>query len=102
MALPPQPPPIARGEPVAPALLAWLEHNARVRELVAKRHAFGMRKYGQPLMTEDGRDTVRDALEEAGDLLQYTFKARMRGGRELRELREQLPEVLECIKRMLM
>lgn len=47
--------------------------------MVETRTAFGMKKYGQMLMTEDGRDTGRDAVEEMGDLLQYAYKAKMNG-----------------------
>ena len=39
------------------------------------RDDFGRKKYGVPLMTEDGRDTLQDAYEEALDLAVYLKKA---------------------------
>lgn len=86
----PEPPPVARGEPVTPALLSHLsarahalgdrEHAAaHLAALVRERDAFGRAKYGQPLMTADGRNTLEDARQELGDLAQYLYKARMTG-----------------------
>lgn len=81
----PEPAPVSRGVPVTPALLAWLETLAHVKgapelsALVRERDAFGRAKYGQPLMSDDGRNTVEDARQELGDLAQYLFKARMQG-----------------------
>ncbi len=83
----PEPPPVARGESVTPKLLAWIASNERfdadtkaaLKSLVEQRHAYGMAKYGQPLMTLDGRNTSIDAKQEAGDLLQYVFKACLTG-----------------------
>lgn len=39
--------------------------------LVMERGDFGARKYGTPLRTNNGRDAVADALEEALDVLAY-------------------------------
>lgn len=39
------------------------------------RDDFGTRKYGRPLAPHDGRDTLRDAYEEALDLAVYLRKA---------------------------
>ena len=58
--------------------------------LIRARDAFGRKKYGQPLMSEDGRDTALDALQEMGDLLQYVWKARLRN-ESLTEIRALLP-----------
>jgi hypothetical protein len=76
-----KPPPINYGMPVTPRLLEWLGSQnggsgfETVRDLIVRRHKFGLQKYGQVLMSLDGRDAVVDALEKVGDLLQYTFKA---------------------------
>lgn len=77
-----QPDPVNKGEPVTEKLIQWLlDINAdeEVINLIKERYEFGLNKYGQPLMSEDGRDTVQDAKEEVGDLLQYLFKAKMQG-----------------------
>ncbi len=39
------------------------------------RDELGLRKYGKTLMPHDGRDTLRDAYEEALDLAVYLRKA---------------------------
>lgn len=85
----PEPPPKDEGEAVTPRLIRWLVEHVDGRDddwdfydaiqLVRQRHAYGLAKYGQPLKTGDGRDTIEDARQEAGDLLQYLWKARMQG-----------------------
>jgi hypothetical protein len=40
---------------------------------------FGMKKYGKPLTTDDGRDSLQDAWEEAFDGAQYLLKAYLEG-----------------------
>ena len=86
-----QPAPVAIGDNVPEAFQRWAnEHgfDGAVR-LSEARDAFGRAKYGQPLMTGDGRRTDIDALDELGDLLHYLFKAKMNGdavGRVLRLL----------------
>ncbi len=79
----PQPDPITRGQPVTPALVAWLtDRGEDVDQLVAlveARDAFGRRKYGQPLYSDDGRDVSADFGQELADALQYGMAARMRG-----------------------
>lgn len=73
MASIPEPPPVKRGVEVTPLLLEWLEKEGasdHVKELIRAHH-----EYGQGLMSEDGRSTMEDARQEAGDLLQYLFKA---------------------------
>lgn len=44
--------------------------------LLEARYNFGVRKYGQPLMSEDGRDDIEDCLQELGDTIQYLTKAK--------------------------
>jgi hypothetical protein len=93
----PEPAPLNEGEPVTPLLLDWLAEQAKnasgvaavlfedVATLIKKRDAFGRLKYGQPLRLNDGRNTVEDAEQEAGDLLQYLFKA-YKNGEDVRRL----------------
>jgi len=45
---------------------------------VEERSAFGAEKYGQVLMSRDGRDSVNDAVQELIDALQYVQAARMK------------------------
>lgn len=47
----------------------WRERLAVEMEA---RNAFGVEKYGMPVRVENGRDPLRDALEEALDLCCYT------------------------------
>ena len=47
----------------------WAEALAREME---KRNEFGIQKYGQPVLVDNGRDPLRDALDEALDLCVYT------------------------------
>ncbi len=47
--------------------------------LVKERDAFGRAKYGQPLMSNDGRNGIEDARQELGDLLQYVMKCKLAG-----------------------
>lgn len=78
-----EPPPVPRGEEVAPRLIAWLESwdDRTTADLVRARVAFGRAKYGQPLMSDDGRDTSEDLRQELGDALMYAAKAAMQGRR---------------------
>lgn len=81
MASKPEPSPVQRGELVTPSLVAWLRARGDIgaAQLVRERDAFGRQKYGQGLMTGDGRDTVEDLLQELGDGLQYGWKAVLQG-----------------------
>lgn len=92
----PEPAPKAEGENVPNALIAAL-HNmgasgnirgalcnttgalSRAIEMVRERDLFGRAKYGQPLMTGDGRDSANDAAQELVDAMQYVQKANMNG-----------------------
>lgn len=49
------------GEPVADQLRDW----------ILERKELGIRRYGRPLEAHNGRDALRDALEEAVDLSLY-------------------------------
>lgn len=96
-----QPTPQNRGENVPVAFQAWAEHNGFSESvaLSVQRDRFGQDKYGQPLMTEDGRVTMADATDEMGDLLHYVFKARM-NGESVEEVKQHIPALitllLEC------
>lgn len=97
----PEPDPINKGVPVTALLIKWLgtiETNGAQAavDLVTARDAFGRAKYGQPLMTEDGRDTVEDALQELGDLLQYTYKAKL-NGEDITPIKQILPVLIELV-----
>lgn len=75
----PEPPPRPHGVIVPDALCTHIQlqqpaHWQALLTLVLERDAFGRKKYGQPLMSEDGRDGFEDARQELGDLLQYTYK----------------------------
>ena len=82
MASIPEPPPVNKGREVTPLLIDWLRgigaSNSTI-SLIEARRIYGLQKYGQGLMTEDGRNTMEDARQEVGDLLQYLFKAFLRG-----------------------
>lgn len=43
----------------------------RLLELLERRVQEGRKKYGVPLSTDNGRDALLDAWEEAADLLMY-------------------------------
>lgn len=68
--------------------------------LVEARRAFGIEKYGQPLMSQDGRDTLEDLRQEIGDAVAYTFKALISGEGDADDI-EQLAQVVEWIKETL-
>lgn len=66
--------------------VACLHDNPDVRaaawtalHLVRQRDAFGRAKYGQPLMTGDGRDHVNDAVAEQVDGAFYEVAALLEG-----------------------
>ena len=46
---------------------------------VKARSEFGFAKYGQVLMTGDGRDGLNDAAQELIDAMQYAYKAKLNG-----------------------
>lgn len=97
MASIPEPLPQKGGLEVTPSLLEWLQINKASNDtlaLIQARHQYGLEKYGQCLMTEDGRNTMEDARQEAGDLLQYLYKALLREEWPSTEEHAQLKEVL--------
>ncbi|QDN94903.1 hypothetical protein FNV58_00820 (plasmid) [Streptomyces sp. RLB1-9] len=46
-------------------------------ERIKERRALGIQRYGRPLQTFNGRNAVRDALEEALDLSTYLMQVEM-------------------------
>lgn len=80
----PEPPPQPRGVVIPDALCTHIQLQQpyawqALLQLVLERDAFGRKKYGQPLMSEDGRNGLEDARQELGDLLQYTYKMYVAG-----------------------
>jgi len=61
-----QPPPQVNKEPE----VWWL-----VQKDMLKRNSFGIDKYGMPLQPNNGRDALKDAYEEALDLVVYLRQA---------------------------
>ena len=103
----PEPPPERSGVAVTPSLIEWIGSNKimtpKIKELgiqlITNRYEFGMEKYGQPLMTEDGRDTEEDALQELGDLIQYLFKAKLCGDK-VEKVKDLIPLLLVLLQSM--
>lgn len=69
----PQPDPVDAGEVV----FETMDVEGRLAELLEARHRFGLEKYGQPLRTSDGRDTVSDLKQELADAVMYARKAEL-------------------------
>lgn len=89
----PQPTPTGNGADVTQAVIAELIHRDRVasqfgiaidesltQTLIAElreRSAAGVKKYGTVLRTNNGRDALLDALQEAFDLVCYLKQAHL-------------------------
>lgn len=52
-------------------------------DAIASRRDLGIRKYGQPVMTHNGRNPLRDAWEEAIDLVVYLTQMMLESGEEI-------------------
>jgi hypothetical protein len=97
----PEPPPLPHGLVIPDRLISLLqdlqraeiegsvEHKqqtafylAELEQLIRDRDAFGRAKYGQPLMSEDGRNGVEDCKQEIGDMLQYFLKTALTAPKE--------------------
>ncbi len=65
------------GEPVFPELRKYIRGSVRLQSLIDAREQYGIAKYGQTLMTDDGRDTATEICNEAADLLAYVTKLAM-------------------------
>ena len=66
-----QPMPIPGQEDVLPYA------RRRIQQLLEERSVKGFETYGTPLQTRNGRDALRDAMEECVDLLQYLCQMEM-------------------------
>lgn len=73
------PPEVIRnaGEPVFPVLRNYARGSIRLLSLINAREMYGIAKYGQTLMSDDGRDTPTEVVNEALDLLAYLTKLTM-------------------------
>lgn len=94
-AYPPQPMPVNRHpelpgahELVLTDLLSWpmgcegmaaAELRTTAYTWIMRRQQVGLDTYSQPLLPDDGRDQLRDAIEEAADLLAYLANLRRQG-----------------------
>lgn len=70
----------SKQEVVADSLLSYLYNkgiSSDLELLLEKRVELGFSKYGTKLMTLDGRNEIKDAEEEAADLLFYMWKCKM-------------------------
>ena len=52
-------------------------------DALAERRDYGTKKYGRPLETHNGRSALKDAWEEALDLLTYLTQMRLEAGEEI-------------------
>lgn len=76
-----------------------LTRYTTIIDLVEERRKFGIKKYGQSLRSKDGRDDVVEAMQEAADLLQYSYKAALNGRAE--ELSTVLLPLLDTVREVL-
>lgn len=76
-----QPLPTPGHQPVQAALI----------DAIAERRNYGIRKYGRPLETHNGRDSLTDAWEEALDLLTYLTQMRLERGDLITKPASELP-----------
>lgn len=63
---------INKGQPIFHITLQYLEKvdvdaktRDNVRKLLYDRYKFGLAKYGQPLMSEDGRDDIEEQIKSS-------------------------------------
>src|SRR4051812_45104974 len=80
----PEPKPKNEGVEIYPIVLKRIEESKMNNEdknnlikLLNDRYTFGLKKYGQSLMSQDGRDSIEDAIQELGDFLMYYIKAEL-------------------------
>ena len=94
----PEPSPINKGKEVPAELIKFIQLKPNLAqagkkiliELISERDEFGKEKYGQSLMSQDGRNEIEDARQELGDFLQYVYKAKMNNHPDLIKLQELL------------
>ena len=51
-----------------------------LKSLFEERYKKGLETYGKPLMTEDGRDSMKDLKEELADAILYAHKITLETG----------------------
>lgn len=77
--------PHAGVEAVTPKAIEMIEmvrshfDAVHIAALIQERDEFGRAKYGQSLMTCDGRDTAKEIEDELADAIQYTAKGLIEG-----------------------
>ena len=91
MASIPEPSPKNVGISVTADLLNWLRASR------APFHIIELVNARQGLMTEDGRDTMENARQEAGDLLQCIYKAYLQGLKDPKAVTELETVLLLCL-----
>lgn len=104
-----QPNPVKRGVVVPETLINVIRSNVTLSdvyktyliELIRERDQLGRSKYGQSLMSEDGRSGVQDALEELGDLLQYAMKCKLNGSEDIVHLLRMIRASMEVMNDIL-
>jgi len=95
----PEPNPINKGVNVPDILIEWLEkrdNSKEIIQLIKERDEFGYKKYGQHLTSQDGRNTVEDARQELGDLMQYIMKAKI-NGENLEQIKTIIPHLINLL-----
>ncbi len=80
-----EPDPIVGHEPVGKHILDFLE----------RRIEFGIKKYGLPVSTWNGRDPTVDNLQEQSDGFQYAMQAHLERKDMMDLLTQALPYVIE-------
>jgi len=86
----PEPPPKNEGINIPSVLITWLKFRSGSEDavkLIESRDRYGLEKYGQHLMSKDGRNDIIDAKQELGDLMQYVMKAKI-NKKNLSEIRK--------------
>jgi hypothetical protein len=78
---------------VWPTLFDYAD-TPEVRAAMEARHAFGVAKYGQPLVTFDGRDTKTDLLQELLDVMVYERKLQLEQRAPIMPMPTELMELL--------
>lgn len=53
--------------------------NPVARQMLEQRREVGIREYGVPLHTHNGRDCLQDTAEELADALYYLLQAQLEG-----------------------
>jgi hypothetical protein len=102
-AVTPEPPPTGKGTDASYALIHQLimdsadnERTGLVMDLVRRRD-FGIAKYGTPLRTNNGRDHIKDAYQEALDLMVYLKAASLEGNEVATDLLDDVINLAEVL-----